>query len=195
MTALLSLAVYSGMAQDWKLKTEKDSIRIYSRNAGSKFDDIKVELNLNGTVDQLARILSDVGSYPQWAYGTKSATIIKKINKTEFIYYSVIEVPWPATNRDLYANFKLVHDSVNHSITVTANGISDYGPAKPDLVRILKSTATWTATTLPNKQVHIQYTLQLDPGGNVPAWVLNLFSNKGPMETFSNLKKRMAAGR
>lgn len=188
LTASVSL-----LAQDdWTFKKEKDGIKVYSRHSAvSRFNDLKIEMDLPGTVTQLGDILIDVEKYPQWAYGTKTCTLIKKVNSREVIYYSEIEVPWPATNRDFYANFKLTYDSSGRSLNVVSNGLKNYQPDKKDLVRIPLSRGLWNISTVSNKKIHLVYVLQLDPGGSVPAWVLNLFATKGPLETFENLKKKM----
>jgi hypothetical protein len=31
------------------------------------------------------------------------------------------------------------------------------------------------------------YTFETDPGGNVPAWLVNSFADKGPFESFKKL--------
>ena len=36
------------------------------------------------------------------------------------------------------------------------------------------------------------YYNKINPGGTLPAWIVNMFASKGPMETFSNLRKKMA---
>lgn len=177
---------------NWSLKKQKDGISIYSRASDeSPFDDLKVELDLKGTISQLASVLLDIPNYTQWAYGTKVSRIIKRTSKTELIYYTEIEVPWPASNRDLYADFKLTQDSAGNSLQLVAKAIKDYLPPKDDLVRVPMSTGQWMATKISAQTIHLIYTLKLDPGGSVPAWVLNLFSTKGPLETFENLKKKM----
>ena len=35
------------------------------------------------------------------------------------------------------------------------------------------------------------YILELDPGGSLPGWVANMFAEKGPFGTFSNLAKQL----
>jgi hypothetical protein len=41
---------------------------------------------------------------------------------------------------------------------------------------------------MPSAQtINIIYTIELDPGGSVPAWIANMFADKGPYESFSNL--------
>lgn len=180
-------------AQDnWVLKKDKDGIKISSRtSAYSKFNDIKVEMDLTGTVGQLAAILLDVEKYPEWAYATKSCTVIKKISNSEVIYYSEFDVPWPVSNRDLYADFKITIDSVSKSLKVSSVSVKDYEPEKRNLVRIPMSKGIWNVTTVSDKLIHLEYILIVNPGGSVPAWILNMFAAKGPMETFENLKQKM----
>lgn len=189
----LLLFLHSSIAQQkWELKKEKGGIKMYSRTSNhSRFDDIRVEVDLPGTVEQLASILLDVDKYPDWAYGTRSTLIVKRISKTELIYYSVYDVPWPATNRDLYASFSVVTDTVNHSLKVISNSLKGYAPEKLNLVRVPLSKGAWVASVIAPRKIHLQYILEMDPGGSVPGWVLNMFSTKAPMETFENLRQKM----
>jgi hypothetical protein len=177
---------------DWILKKEKDGINIYSRHSDiSKFNDLRIEIDLPGNLSQLSSILLDVEKYPQWAYATKSSVLIKKISENEEIYYSEIEAPWPASNRDFYADMKVAIDDDSHSLTVTSVGMKDYQPEKKNLVRVPMSKAVWNISTKSDKTIHLQYILQVDPGGSIPGWILNIFGTKGPLETFENLKTKM----
>lgn len=179
---------------NWKLQKEKDGIRISSRPApGSDFKDIRVETDLSGNTDQLAAILMDIPRYTEWAYATKKSSLIKTLGPGKLIYYSEIEVPWPATNRYFYAQFELKKDPVEHSFQLTSVSLPEYGATQKDLVKVPFSKGSWTVTTLNSKTIHVDYILQLNPGGSLPAWVLNLFSTKGPFETFENLKRKMTA--
>lgn len=188
----LPLILFSDGANSWTLKTQKDGVTVYSRHSAlSKFNDLKVEMDLPGTVDQLSCILLDVEKYPQWAYCTKSAGVIKQIGKDELVYYSEISAPWPLANRDLYADIKVTRDSSMHSICLVSTGLKDFLPEKKGLVRVPRSRAVWIISTRSDKIIHLQYVLEIDPGGALPAWIVNMFASKGPMETFSNLRKKM----
>jgi hypothetical protein len=177
---------------DWILRREKDGIDIYSRPSGySKFNDIRVDMDLTGTIEQLAAILRDVHGYTDWVYATRTATMIKKVSENEIIYYAEVGTPWPAANRDYYADMKITFNPADHSMNVVSVGIKDYLPEKKDLVRVPMSKGFWTVTTQSARKIHLQYILQIDPGGSIPAWILNSFVAKAPLETFSNLKKKM----
>lgn len=188
----LPFILFSSGTSSWTLKTQKDGVTVYSRHSElSKFNDLKVEMDLPGSVSQLSAILLDVEKYPQWAYCTKLATLIKQISDDEVIYYSEISAPWPLTNRDLYADIKVTLDSSTHSMSLVSTGLNDYLPAKKGLVRVPRSRAVWNITTKSDKVIHLQYILEIDPGGSLPAWIVNMFATRGPTETFSNLRKKM----
>jgi hypothetical protein len=177
---------------DWTLKREKDGIDIYSRPSScSKVNDIRVDMDLTGTVEQLAAILRDINGYSGWVYSTRTATMIKKVSENEVIYYAEVGTPWPAANRDYYADLKITLNPANHSMNVVSVGMKDYQPEKKDFVRVPMSRGAWTVTTQSARKIHLQYILQIDPGGSIPAWILNSFVAKAPLETFSNLKKKM----
>jgi hypothetical protein len=177
---------------EWTLKKEKDGITIYSRHSEfSKFNDLRIEMDLPGTVAQLSVILMDVNRYSEWVYATKSSVLMKKISENEVIYHSEIGAPWPASNRDFYADVKALLNPVAQTLNVVSVGMKDYQPEQKDLVRVPMSKGLWNVTTESDKLIHLQYILQLDPGGSVPAWVLNAFATRAPIETFSNLKRKM----
>jgi hypothetical protein len=194
LSFLFVFASFAVAQNNWTLLKEKDGIKISSRHSPvSPFDDIHVELDVTGNIEQMETILTDVSKYKEWSYATKVARLIKSMGPGKFIYYTEIEVPWPATNRFFYANFELKKNNTERSIQIKAVNIPDYGPAPKDLVQVPLTKGTWNITTLPNKSIHIDYMLEMNPGGKLPVWVLNLFSTKGPMESFENIKKKMVA--
>lgn len=189
---LLSVSVFG--QNKWALKKEKDGIRIYTRHSeASAFNDIQVEVDLPGTIEQISSILWDVAKYTEWAYSTKSCILIKKINDNELVYYAEFEVPWPLSNRDLCAHVKMIRDTASGSLKVVSVGVNNFVPEKKGIVRV-KSKGNWSITPLPGKKMmHLNYILELQPGGSTPAWIINLFSTRGPLESFQNLKQKMTA--
>jgi START domain len=191
---LLLFARLSTAQNNWTLQKEKDGIRISNRHSQtSPFNDIRVELDLTGNIDQLAVILMDVNDYKNWSYATKVSTLTVQQGPGSLIYYTEIEVPWPATNRCFYARFDLKKDPVAQTMMVSAVNLPDYKPIAKDLVQVPLTKGTWRVTTVNKKLIHVDYTLELNPGGSLPAWMLNLFSTKGPMESFENIKNKMTA--
>jgi hypothetical protein len=91
----------------------------------------------------------------------------------------------------LYANFELKKNLTEKSMHIIAVNIPTTNLFK-DLVQVPLTRGTWNITTITNKSIHVDYILEMNPGGSLPVWVLNLFSTKGPMESFENIKKKMS---
>lgn len=181
-----------GAQDSWKVEKEKDGIKISNRHSPtSSFNDVRVEVDLPGNIDQLSAILLDVSKYTEWAYATRKSEIVKMLGPGKLIYYSEIEVPWPATDRYFFAQFEMTRDPAGKTMQVISSSISYDAPVPKDLVKVPYSKGSWNVTQTTKKTIHVDYILELNPGGSLPAWVLNLFSSKGPLETFENIKSKM----
>lgn len=186
------IALPAPSQQRWSLKKDKEGIRVYTRPlADSKFDELKVECVMEGRISQLAAVLLDINKHPQWVYNTKSAFILNRISGSELYFYTEINSPWPIQNRDLVVHVRIFQDSTNKKMTVETVSVPGYVPVKGNIVRVPFSKVTWIAVPLRNNQFKIEYNIQLNPGGSVPAWLINLFSSRGPYESFSKLKERI----
>jgi len=176
--------------EDWTLKKDKNGIKVFARkNKGFKFNELKVETVFEGKISQLAAVIFDVNNQKNWVYKTAKSELLKTVTATDLFYYTEIEVPWPLNNRDMAVRMTVQQNPQTKVMTIVAKNVDDYLPAKKDKVRIKYSNATWIATPVNSSQYKVEYRIQLDPGDDVPVWILNLFSTAGPYESFINLKK------
>lgn len=189
-----SLCTVSIIAQeeDWKLKSDKDDIKTYSRKlADSKINAVKVESVFAVPATQFVAVLLDVPSYDTWVYNSKSTRLIKQVSPSELFYYSEVSFPWPTTNRDFVSHVVISQDPATKVVRINAKNVSGIVPVKQNIVRIEKSSGEWIITPVGKNQVKIEYVLQVDPGGDLPAWLINPFASKGLVETFKNLRKQL----
>jgi hypothetical protein len=190
---LLGFFSLSGRSQDdWKLKTDKDGINIYTRTfPDSKFKAIKVEVELDATLSQMVAVVLDVNTGAQWVYSTKSSVLLKQVSPSELYYYSEVSIPWPAANRDFIAQLRAVQDPRSRVVTIYGPVFPDYLPVKKDIVRVRRSEGKWIISPLGKGKIKVEYTLRVDPGGDLPAWLVNMFVTKGPFESFKKLKEQL----
>ncbi len=173
---------------NWKLATEKNGIRVYlSDVAGSDFKAVKVECVLTGTYTKLVGILTNVSHFTDWVYNSKTSKILKQINPLDFTYYSVTHMPWPLSNRDLVIHMRVKTDSLPRYLTISGTAEPNIVPVIPVYVRVTHYKASWKVTMPTAQTIAISYLLEVDPGGSIPAWAANMFADKGPYGTFSNL--------
>jgi hypothetical protein len=184
---------FSAICQnDWNLKKDKNGIKVFTRKSTQfKFDEIKVETILDGTASQLAAVLLDVNDHTQWVYKTIESKLLKTVSPSELYYYTKVECPWPFENRDLAVHMVISQNPTTKLLTMEMKHATNVVPENKGLVRVKYSTVTWLVTPINNKQIKIDYQIEVDPSGSLPAWLLNMFISKGPYESFMKLKERL----
>lgn len=181
--------VFSAAGQyNWQLSKVKDGIRVYqSAVKYSNYKSIKVECTLEGNYDKLIAVLNNVSGQKEWVYNNKTAYIIKRINFHELYYYSETSLPWPMSNRDAVVHLTMDKDSLNRFLHITSVSVPDYLAEKGGKVRVVRSSVSWNVTMPTANTINIIYIFEADPGGSIPAWVANMFADKGPYESFKKL--------
>jgi hypothetical protein len=175
----------------WEQKKDKNGIKVFTANQGnSNYKSVRVECTVNAKFSQLIAFLFDIEKHKEWVYNTKSAQLCKRVSDSELIYYSEVTAPWPFSNRDFVAHLKVSQRSPG-LLTIESHAEPGYLPYKKSCVRILNSDSYWTITAQSNNTLKLDYVIRFDPGGSIPAWLINLFITEGPYETFKNLRERV----
>lgn len=178
--------------RDWKLNTEKDGIKVYLANVpDSKIKAVKVLGEFKATPAVLVAVLMDVQHGTEWVYHTKSCRLIKQVSPSELYYYSEVSLPWPAQNRDFVAHLTVFENTKTHVITVNGPAVPGFVAERDGIVRIAHSEGQWIIMPRGIDRIDVQYTLQVDPGGSLPAWLVNTFAAEGPIQIFKKLKLQL----
>ncbi len=179
-------------ADTWKLDVDKNGIKVYTRTiANSKLKAIKVECSLNARPSQLVRVIMDIDNSADWVYHSKNAYVVKQVSPADIYYYSEVSVPWPAANRDYIAHIMVSQNPKTKVITIDAPCIPGMVAQKSKVVRISHSIGKWTINPPVNNTIKVTYELEVDPAGDIPAWLINLFATEGPLKTFEKLKTEL----
>lgn len=186
----ISIAAFS--QADWERRQDKDGIQVFTKNIdNAKLKAVKVITTVNASLSTLTAVLMDVSGSMDWVYATKKITLLKQTSPASLIYYSEIAIPWPASNRDFIVEILASQEERTKVVSVIGYNKPAYVAENKNIVRIQQSYSKWLLTPLSKGQVKIEYVLQVDPGGNIPAWLINLFATKGPTETFKKLREQV----
>ncbi|MDO1444832.1 START domain-containing protein [Rhodocytophaga aerolata] len=189
LICLLAFSCFSAQAQ-WNLEKETNGIKIYTAESStSPVKSVKVEAVFKGTCQKIISILKEVEKQPQWVYATKQAYLIQEISATELLYYVETALPWPARNRDAAVRMTIEQTPADKKVIITTIGEPEAIPAKSGKIRVPQLKGIWQVKEVADGKINIEYILDLNPGGSLPAGVVNLFVTKGPYETFINLAK------
>jgi hypothetical protein len=190
---LLSISTVNVFAQpNWTLKSDHDGIKVFTSPVpDSKVKALRVECNFQANLSQMVTVLLDVKTCTEWVYHTKSCTVLKQVSPAELYYYSEVSLPWPVKNRDFVAHLTASQNAVTKVVTVDGPAVAGMVPVKEGIVRIANSKGKWIITPLKDNEIKVEYTLSVDPAGSIPAWVVNLVSSEGPIQSFKALKLQL----
>ena len=194
MAALLVCICVSAAAQTkWTLKKNEDGVKVYTGTVpNTNIKAIRAELIIDARLSQLAAVLLDMKAHDKWVYNAKHTYTIKQASAWNIFYYAEVTMPWPLTDRDVTAELNIRQDPATRLMYVNVHSAPNLVPAKKSMVRVPYLKIDWVVTPLPGNKLSVDYIAQADPGGSVPAWLVNSFSTKSPLETFRNLKALVA---
>lgn len=187
---MVSGSAYS--QSEWSLVKDNGWIKVYESDMEqSNFKRVKVQCTLEGTFERLIEILNNVENHKTWIYKTKGSHIIKRISATEYYYYTETSLPWPIQNRDAVVHIKFFKDTVNHTLKIVAVGVPDYIANISGKIRVPRSANSWHVTKSGANKLDVSYVFEADPGGSLPAVLVNALVDKGPYESFKKLAEQL----
>ena len=156
-----------------------------------KFKSIKATFTVNARLSQFVAFILDVDNYSNWQYNTIHSRLLKRINEKEVLFYTEIAAPWPVNNRDMVIDLLVSQDIKTREVTITARSVPQEVPQKDRIVRVPTSHAAWTVVPLSSSLLKVEYFIGIDPGGSVPAWMINMVSAEAPLMSFKTLKDKI----
>lgn len=172
----------------WELKKDENGIAVFTRKAAAgNLKELRVTCELDATKAQLVSTLLDIDNYNDWVYSNKKSVILKTVNPQKLIYYTESHLPWPIKDRDLIV--ELTISPTRDVLNIQAKSLPAYLPKHNNFIRVPYSLAVWRVTQSSNNKLKVDYTFSVDPGGSIPAWIVNATMAIGPYNSFAKLKE------
>lgn len=189
---LLAVPVHS-IAQEigeWKEVRDNDGIKAFVMKLPEvAMKKIKVETVTESSLSSLVSLMIDAPRNKDWVYANEFACVREKSDPFNWVYYGQSDAPWPVSDRDVVSRVHMSQNPITKEIMVVSVGEPEYECEHEDFVRIPMLHAVWRFKPLGEGRVQVSFELQLDLGGNMPAWVINLAATKGP---YNSLKSFIA---
>lgn len=185
---LINLSFTNSM--NWELRKSSNGIFVYTRQSlNSDIKEVKCTTNFQSNLKNLVCLIKDISAHPNYIYKCKMSYIIKNVNDSELYYYHETEAPWPVANRYGVIYYKITQNANTKVVSIKSNGILGMYPNQKDMVEVPALNATWTFTPKSDGTVDGEYYIYLNPGGNIPSWMINLFVVDGPYTTITKMKE------
>lgn len=192
----LCCQAHAARGGDWQLQRQQDGIRVYMRaQPGSRFQEVKVEAEMPGTLAQFVALYSDVAHYPAVIRHTRAAYLLRRVSETEFYYYLETQLPAPVANRDAVMRLQFAYTPAPRGLLVHTRSVDGLVPARPGLVRVPAWQGDWQVGAVSASRLKISYCFRVDPGGALPAWLVNRLAPAAITQSFLLLRRSLALPR
>lgn len=184
-------SLYAQTEGAWQKVKEKDNIEIFTRHTPlSSIKEVRIKTTFQVGLDHFVHALNQVSAYPEWVYKCTAAHRVKTLNKNEFVYYVVSDLPFPLKDRDVFIHSRQWFEAKTQTYRAESVATSELSQANDNdkLVRIPKLHSSWTITVLAENKIAIDYSLLTEPGGSMPKWLVNMAVTMGPIRTMKGLQ-------
>jgi hypothetical protein len=177
--------------ENWILEKEKNDIKVFNRKLeGSKLKEYKGMVTVKATMDQILKIFKDVSRHEKFIYKAKpgSPKVVKKISENDFYTYMVIDVPWPASTRDVVTHYVVNKPDDKGVVTIDVEAAPKLVPEVSGMVRVPSMKGYWKFIPLKDGKIQIVHQAHSSPGGSVPEGMANTASVETPFSMLTKLK-------
>jgi len=178
---------------EWKLKKVKDGISVYTRPSNNgNLKEVKMELTLENTnLSKLLTVLGNVDIYKDWVYNLVESKTLHKESRSKRFDYFILDFPWPLSDRELFTTTTHQQDPTTKTLTIQTSSNERFLNRNKKYVLISNHSNTWIIDPIAKDQVKITYYFASDPAGSIPAWIVNMAIDVGPIGTMNALQKRL----
>lgn len=172
---------------DWTLISAKNNIKLWTKDRpNSRIKQFKVHTTSDKDIRLALVLLKDVVNMHKWYDKVESVTLLKKINDNEAIYLLEYDLPFPFDNRVSTIKGRLSFDTQIRKIKVSTTYFPyDIPDHKKHLPLVTDINSQWEISTTSDGQIDINHSGYMDPGGNIPDWIINQSVTSGPVKTIN----------
>lgn len=185
------LAEYE-LGDDWKDNGERDGIKSYTQvtKKGGLLA-FKAEGYINAQITNIMAILRDVEQSNAWTPDLIHKSTVRDISDIEAITYTVNDVPWPFSDREVIMSNKLFVSPERDMMIVKMNSVEeDVKSYKKGLVRAFVYYGEVGLRPISPKRTYIEIAILIDPRGYIPTWIVNWVQQNLPYNFIKAVEKR-----
>src|SRR3989338_4129766 len=174
----------------WKLRINDQGISVYTRKvAGSPILEFKADMIVDAPLAKIVALFEDEKGLPVWYYQCTQARLLKDEGPQDKVLYIVLDLPWPVAHRDSIFRRSKVSDKNTGAVSYSIKALPDELPLKKGMVRVQAINSVWRFTPFADGQTEIYFQQHSNPGGSIPALLVNRLVKDIPFNTLKNFRQ------
>ena len=174
----------------WRLRFERNGVRVWTQPVpGYQEEAYKAQADMNLPINEIFPFLSDVEGFVDWVSGVNEVVILER-SELSTLYYINISTPL-AQDRDYVGRITVVPPGTDGWASVAHESVPGIVPPNPGTIRVADYYETWKLVKLDANRTAVSMEAFFDPGGQLPALVVNWFITDAPYGVFETMRKRI----
>ena len=170
----------------WELQRNDEQAMAYSQiDKVTGLQVCRVETVIEASLNALIAVQRDAERFPKWMDGVKSSRVVEEADDY-YVTHTCVPSPWPVKDRDsvVRSEIRQLDDGVVEIHFASVEGVV---PKQKNYERVQNVKGGWRFTPLKGGRTRVEYEVMVDPGGKIPAWLVNRFALDVPYNTVKSM--------
>jgi hypothetical protein len=194
LVAAISVAAAWAADDGWKKIGESDGIAGYTRpTTRSGVDEIKAVGIVDAPIAVVEAAIRDISIMPQYIFLCKESFVINtpemKSERDVIFFYSLTDLPFPLSNRDVVAKALWSVDKSKGAIYCHSEGVKTAYKQNKDVVRMPLSITDCKLVPKGADKTEVTYQVLGDPGGKLPPSLVSMLTKNYGIKTITGLRQ------
>lgn len=196
-TALLVSGLASAESADgYRVLDVEDGIEVaLKEEPGRVLPIMRGKGNVEGDILHVLAVILDAPRGIEWAEGASKVEYLGEHSVEHALIYTVTELTWPISDRDFVIERKITDMTKGETYRIAYQGKPNAHPKQDGRVRSPEAMLSFTLKRVDAHTTFITYEARVDPGGNLPKWLVRWASKNVPYKTIKSLRKQVAKTR
>jgi len=176
--------------ENWDLDLKEDGIRVHTRSMDdSRIDAFRAETVLDAPLEAVMAVMADPRSCMEWVHQCAEAFNLPDGSFNDRYAYSINDMPWPASDRDYVLHIRTMTGDSRDQIIMKMDAVPDRRARRDGYVRMEQASTIYEFTRTDENRTRMIWFQHAEPGGSLPAWLVNRLATDIPYESLSNLNQ------
>ena len=184
------LCILLVLQASWELRRERDGISMYTREVqGSRYREVKAVMELDHSMEKVYALLEDIPGQQRWMADMVEVRLLED-DPVNPVQYSRIRAPRPVQDRDVVIITRVERQAgriIRHFESATHRD----APSPSNVVRIDSTRGSWQLDSLAPARTRVTYINHAEPGGSLPAWLVNRQIMDQPFESMRGMREEL----
>lgn len=175
----------------WRPVADRDGVQVFRRAGSGGIDALRAEGRIASPPAVLRDVLLDAGRYQEFMPYTKESRLLEA--RAGFrLSYQRVSLPL-VSERDYVIALECIGlaGAAGYRLEWTARA-DGRAPVRDGVVRVTRNHGEWELRSDGPSATYARYFLETDPGGSLPAFVVNIANTRAVPEVFAAVAARAA---